>query len=631
MAGKAGAGNKRRGGKRRKSAKGEAGGPRPEFRTGEDGENPEGHASGSAMTNGTMSLATTTKASSRKLSTWKKIVAELDRSLRKQVSLFRLFRCKKRYALDWGRPDGGTAVEGNELQRDLRKMERTLCGERKLRKGDAGWLERGLPKDKTVDISVDQALYAVALASLMPRLAAVAEESRWWHALRTLNSLTDNSRPSGSGIAIRQLLTIELPLVLARQLAVVPACRELALPARELLVVEQAELLDSDGWLRAAHMDEFPVVFACWTRCHRLLDSLKCGLSKDSQNTWEWLIRQAMRMLREDGSFAFAPPTVSRNHDLINAAASTSSGRKDREIAGAVCRLKGAATGQNIKEKREHIFSEWACAGMLRSSWSHRSPRVAVIADGTDCRLEIGRGNVMLQTDTMPSLAVNGVEMRPREPWSVTCDHNDRDVEFLELQIRFEGEITLQRQILLARKSRFLFLADLVLGPAREELEYRQEYRIGRPFSVLGESETREVYLMDKERLSALLLPLALPEWKSAYSRNSLVMSDDGKLVLCQSALARNLCASLFIDFSAGRSNKPRTWRSLNIAEQMQPVASDVAVAWRVRTGNDQFIFYRSLARPGNRTFIGQNFSGEFFVGKFNKQGLCDDLIRIDA
>jgi hypothetical protein len=636
MAGKAGAGKKQRDGKRKgkSSPRGDARSPESENLPSAESEVADVHSANPGMSNGTMSLATTTMASSRRLSTWKKIVAELRISHRKLGSFAGLFGCRKRCALDWGRPSVGTAVEGSELQRDLRKMGRTLGGHRKLRKGDAGWLDRGLPRDKSAEVSVEQALYALAIASLMPRLAAVAEESRWWHALRTLLALTDSSRPLGPGIALRQLLTVELPLVLARQLAIVPACRELARPAKELLVLEQAELLDSDGWLRATHMDEFPVVLACWTRCQRLLDSLGLQLSKESQNNWEWLVRQALRMLREDGSFAFGPTSVSGNEDLAAAAVGTSRSKKDREIAKIVCRAQDAMDGRDIREKRENLFSEWAGAGILRSHWNRNSPRVAVIADGQNCRLEFGRGNVMLSADTNPSVAVNGVRIQPCEPWSVTCDHNDKDIEFLEMQIRFDGNVTLQRQILLARKDKFLFLADVVLGPAREELEYRQTYRIGSPLTVLGESETREVYLMESGKLRALVLPLALPEWKTAFSRNALVFSgneDEGSLVLSQAALARNMYAGLFIDLSANRSSKPRTWRQLTVAEQLKPVASDIAVAWRVRTGRDQFVFYRTLAQAGNRTFIGQNFSGEFFVGKLNKEGLCDDLIRIDA
>ncbi len=588
-----------------------------------------------AMSNGTMSLATATLASGKNVVTWEKFAKKLARKSASARSLARLFRIDKRYALEWGVPVNADSGNSESMLRDATQaIGKTIAGNRKLKKSDVSWLEVGISADSSKSISFEQARFAIALASIMSRLAEHADETRWWAALRTLISMTDTSRLLDEcRVVIRQLLTIELPLVLAQQLPSVPACSLLSEPASEFLIVEQSELLDSDGWIRASHVGDVPLLLSTWTRCWFLLVELDRGLSGSGQVAWEWFVRQSLRLLRGEGTWMFTDTALDTSSDLIKAAVLTSTDETDKQIARQLLQKKNSSKTKKIKEDREYTFSEWAGLGVLRSSWKQNSPKVAVVAGPSHFEMEISRARMLMAARGLPEVSINGRQLQAISEWEAVCDHVDESVEYLELEIKFESNVVFQRQICLARNEQFLFLADVVLASSVERIDYRQAYSLPTSVGVLEESETRELYLCEGGPVQALVMPLALPEWKTARCDHSLKQGKSGpcnKLILAQSALCQNLYAALFVDLSPKRSCKPRTWRQLTVAESLEIVSSEAAVAWRVRSGKDQYVFYRSLTEPANRSFVGQNYSGEFFVGKLEKDGNVTQLLSIE-
>ncbi len=212
--------------------------------------------------------------------------------------------------------------------------------------------------------------------------------------------------------------------------------------------------------------------------------------------------------------------------------------------------------------------------------------------------------------------------------WEVVCNYADEDVDYLELEIRLENDFRLQRQILLAREDEFLLISDIVLGTSCQRIDYRLELELPSYMSAVPETETTEVYLSDN-KIRALVVPLALPEWRDARTDDRLSFREH-RLELCQSTLAKNLYAGIFLDLNAKRSKKPRTWRKLTVAEQLEIVSAETAVAFRVQVGNGHWLIYRALDSVGNRSFIGQNHSCEFFVGRFRPDGDADELLSIE-
>ena len=139
-----------------------------------------------------------------------------------------------------------------------------------------------------------------------------------------------------------------------------------------------------------------------------------------------------------------------------------------------------------------------------------------------------------------------------------------------------------------------------------------------------------EYEVLRNGKARAAVMPLLLPEWR-ADPRGGSLREESGQLMLTQECQASALCCPLFLDLDSKRTAKERTWRQLTVAEWMEVMPRDVAVGFRAQSGSDQWLFYRSLAPPGNRTVLGHNIAGEFTAGRFRSNGKYDEWIEIEA
>jgi hypothetical protein len=126
------------------------------------------------------------------------------------------------------------------------------------------------------------------------------------------------------------------------------------------------------------------------------------------------------------------------------------------------------------------------------------------------------------------------------------------------------------------------------------------------------------------------VLPLGLGEWRSD-PRGGRLEEQSGNLILTHEAKGRALYCPLLFDLKSGRSKRERTWRQLTVAESLEVVPGDLAVGYRAQSGQDQWLFYRSLGRPGNRSVLGYNVAGEFSAGRFLPNGKVKPWIEIEA
>ena len=169
----------------------------------------------------------------------------------------------------------------------------------------------------------------------------------------------------------------------------------------------------------------------------------------------------------------------------------------------------------------------------------------------------------------------------------------------------------------------------MVVPESASRIDYRCGWPLASGVEGMRESETREVYLTSDKKIQSLVLPLALPEWKAGRTDDRLDFRD-GRMCLTQSIIGLGLYAPLFFDLSRQRSRKKRTWRQITVAENMNKVERDVACAYRIQLDKRQWIFYRIVSSRGNRTFMGENVSSEFYFGRFFKNGKVKHLIEIE-
>jgi len=491
------------------------------------------------------------------------------------------------------------------------------------------WLEESVGEKNRLAY----ALQAVALAVELPELSAKISEDAWWavlnHLLKTVGesaaiSVEEDPLP-------QQLLGGELPLVLAYLLPEIKPCAKLADEARETLSTALGELLDGEGVLDAEYADLFRPLLACWTRCSAIGEKLRGGCwTKDADNDYQWMVRTALRTARADGTQAFSTgPEGAWSASLLEAALELGGDEDDEDIAQRVLPRRKRPT-EDFELPPAAVHSEWASTAVLQPFWGANQPRLTVLYPGSDLSAELQCGGEVLFSGKWGlEIQIDGKPAKPDGDWQEVCWFSDDDVDYLELELDFDKKgLRLQRQMLLAREDGFLMLADALLCDDIAKIDYIGTLPLCEGVKFEAAEESFEGTVCGKKP-RARVLPLAMPEWRAEESPGDLAQTD-GELQLRQTAEGTGLYAPLFIDLDRSRRSRVFTWRRLTVAESLEIQTPDRAAGYRVAIGDEQWLIYRSLTPPVNRTLLGHNLSSEMLVAQFERTGEVQPLMEIE-
>ncbi|MCA9151127.1 MAG: hypothetical protein KDA92_17570 [Planctomycetales bacterium] len=465
----------------------------------------------------------------------------------------------------------------------------------------------------------------------LPRLASRCLPEVWSALLGTLlNTAADAINAPGGEVKLdqlwsSQLLACELPLTLAYQFPKMEVCEQLLRPARRRLEESLIGLLDGEGVLHGRYAEAWRGLLACWTRC-MYLDRKLTGdrISKDARLQFEWMVRQSIRWCRGDGTLVLTNDTTTI-FEMLETAVAVGGDRVDRDLwAVHRGRRKESSSAYALPSAGEH--SEWAEQAILRSSWSGESTYLAFNFSQNRCVAELNsHGTLLWHGALLPTIRFNGTPLKLNNQWDEICWESNDEVDYLELETELGHGWTLQRQVMLARDDNFIWFADALLGSHDGKIEYELELPLSTQVQCVEEAETTEIQLLSP-RPQGWAMPVALSEWKTDRRAGQFTGRE-----LRQEANGSALYCPIFFDLDPERRRKQRTWRQLTVAEELNLMPADVAVAYRVQVGDEQWIFYRSLGETGNRTFIGQNLISEFYAARFNTDGDVEELIEIET
>lgn len=572
----------------------------------------------------------------------------------------------------WGLPEEVASPTMVDLLRQLenlggcKKTPKTAADRRHWATAADEWL--GKMGDEN-DFGLAEAYEALAWTHAMPALASIFAEldanaevdshrTLWWNLLETLTSIaTDaeaivgNDSPLGS-----MLLSTELGLTLAFLFEELEPCRELVKPARKTLNEGMVELLDGEGLLEAKHFELMRPLLACWIRCEAIGQILCDGnlFKKDPAGQLEWAVRQMMRWTRSDGSQTLCDMASGRwCKPLFDAALAFDEDDEDQDIATMTLPDWGKKT--QIETLRKYALadaashSDWSRAAVLRPNWEPNGPRFSLLYPEADenggffIELENQR-QLLFSGEWQCQIRVGNKILKPIEDWEEVCWVMDDDIDYIELQQELSDGFLLQRQIGLARNDTFLFFADTITGPGAESSSGKIQYTASLPLvadvAVDENDESREMRLfgMKKSKAgkpaktapkpAAAILPIGLSEWKGAGT-GDLQHAADGRLELTMTGTSDGLYVPCFIDLNPKRMQKPLTWRILTIAESLEVVGPDRAVGYRVQADDEQWLIYRSLDLPENRTVLGENLIAETLIAQFYEDGETATLVSV--
>jgi hypothetical protein len=279
--------------------------------------------------------------------------------------------------------------------------------------------------------------------------------------------------------------------------------------------------------------------------------------------------------------------------------------------------------------------SQDARRALLRRTWKPPFDSLAVDYSGPDLRVTLTAGDRVLLSGTWGWETTASGPLAAAGSWEEVCWHSDQLVDYLELELALTGGWKLQRQMVLARKDQFLYLADALMGPVlprgepAREIRHSMQLPLAENVSFEPAEGTREGEIFLKRKRVARLLPPALPEWRTELCPGELALTGN-QVVLRHAAQGSNLYAPLWLDLSTSRLRRECTWRRLTVGEDLKIQPRDVAAGYRVQAGKEQWLIYRSLAPKRSRTILGQNFATDFVLCRFKPDGTTEDIVEIE-
>jgi hypothetical protein len=423
----------------------------------------------------------------------------------------------------------------------------------------------------------------------------------------------------------------ELPITLAAVYHTSDAAKRVGKAGVDFLD-ESLNNLQQDGVPVGIAWDDLTFLLASWTRCMAMLDdSDVLRIRKRARRAWGQLLEFLFRALRPDGSISLGPSLDSAQRSIR------------QEMLRAAAKL--ARRGNLTRLWKLQIGRRKKCSGLSkltlktvedggvcvsRSAWTADAMRLAIDYGGPTMRIELANsGRSLLQGPIETVIRVDDSPLMAGQRWRSIFTYSDNDVDVAEFELDAGSGWKVVRQFVVAREDQFLYAADLLHGGGRSTLSMETVWPVAEPLTVGTSNDTRECWLACHRRNHCRVLPLLAPEWRVAPGILDISPSPDH---LAARARTTGCCLylPLFIDCHPRRCRRPATWRVLTVAEALRKSTLDEAVAFRVQSGIEQWVFYRSFTRTGNRTFLGQNVANEFYCGRFLADGTSESLIEIE-
>ncbi len=569
---------------------------------------------------------------------WKKFVRRVTRQAPRP-----LHELLEPHATDipllWGLPDSSNFDATRAIVRKLHKATRQGIREEqaeRLKQLADEWLVQ----EPLADDRPKWLLEALAWAHAAPLLAGRFAPPHWQALVERLVSIArEVPQPHVNDDPWTHQLLAELCATLAYQLPELPESAGLAELARDSLSHGLCELTDGEGLLHTRFFALLRPLLACWTRCALMMhESKRLSLAKEAEFQLELLVEQAIRWTRRDGSQVLEQPPAPRWEPALLATAIRLVGDEQTRFLAATLLPKADAWSKKgyraLKASRQpelcHI-SEWGAAALLRSDWSRSSLQLAVQFPNRRVAGELSAGRRPLLSGAWETVVrIDDRAHALTSDWEIVCQFNDKESEYVEIQADLEGGWRIERQMLLARADGFVLLADAILGPQTAELQYEIAWPLANGVGFREEGHTHEGWLTVGGEPAALLLPLALPEWRTDRPLGQL-RERDNNLVLSQQRRGRALFCPLFVDLKRKRIQQPYTWRQLSVGADRVVQPADVAVGYRVHIGKRQWLVYRALAERACRSVLGQHILHDFVVGRFTRDGMLDELVLVES
>lgn len=449
--------------------------------------------------------------------------------------------------------------------------------------------------------------------------------------------------PDGAEGALDQFLIAGVELRWLA-LAVFPEVENAArLPkhARRAVTTWHQSFLADDGKPAAEDLSRLPDVWRSLARIADLCVFLKQKpFRKTDDRTFRKLLTTTCRLTGADGRLIVSDAELPWSYlsDIGQRVAA-------KKPAGLKCLLKTYQTQQNsnkkqsssrkstvpnLKPSQQTDAGDWA---VLRSKWIDAADVCLVRHDSSTVQIRFEADSLLLFSgDWAVEIESDGQVLSPGDAWEAVCWHSDRDGDYLELQQKLADEITLERQLFLSRKDRFLYAAEVVHAPDERAITVRSSLPLADSLHAEQDRYTREWKLKRKKKAVARLFPLAFDQEIVHKAAGSLSAGADGKQTFAIEKSARgSLYLPLIVDWHPHHLAAPAEWRKLTVTQSQIVCPASVASGYRLRLAEQHLLVYRSLQQPITpRAVLGHHTLNESLIAKFDSDGEVEPLLLVE-
>ena len=448
-----------------------------------------------------------------------------------------------------------------------------------------------------------------------------------------LERLVQQARAAQASLTARDTQPARFVLVLARLFVDLESCRCLE-PAALAAVREEIErLVTAAGAVGLAGSAAVLERVVRWSGVREA--ALATGLPAWDDSTealWAAAATAALRLLGREGRILAGSGRLPGcfSAPLLEAFSSRDGrGLPRAAIRSARAVVRGKQRGMCLPRD---FHDPTAAVAVLRSGWDRGAIRVLLEYREAAPRLEIALDDRLIVDGSWGwSATADGRPLDAEGGWSVSAWESDRKATFLEIVAPLGGGMQIERQVVVLPGERLVLLADALVPRAGgsatvQDLRYRGTLPLAGGLDCHPEKETREIVVSDTGT-RGMVVPLGLNEWRTV-GKGGLQAGDTGLVLEQQGGL--RLYAPLWIDCDPRRIGKPRTWRQLTVADTRCNLPPHQAVGFRMQAGIDQWLVYRALDLPRNRTLLGCNVSCEFLLGRVKRSGAVARTLEME-
>ncbi len=430
-------------------------------------------------------------------------------------------------------------------------------------------------------------------------------------------------------------------LTLAGLFSDIDGCLRLG-PAAAAAVSREIERLVSASGVVALHGGEAVVSrVARWCECRRMLGlSGEESFGGETESRFQGAVSYAVRLLAGGGRLPEGGGRIRRDPAVALRRTLKKADKPVRRSARGLEKAAGGRVGKTLDGQLlpRDLNDSGSGFALLRTGWHADAVRLLIDYRDATPRLELAvRDRLLFDGPWTCTLQWKGQPLEVEGPWEIGCWESQEEAAYLEISATLGDGFQLDRSILLVPRDRLLVLADAVTipeafaGEAHElldgPLDYRAELQAAAGVEMDTDDEAREVHLYDA-RMRLLAMPLSLPEWKSRGQGG--LEADGRRLVLSQRAARGRLYAPLWCDLDPQRFAGQVTWRQLTVADTRRILEPHEAAGFRVQAGLEQWLLYRTLDEPRNRTLLGCNLSCEYFFGRIEPKGMVERTLEVE-